>query len=93
MTMQYDVRSAQAAATGVMISGPNRLKGYQIAGGGTAGNVVFRDGGAAGEVKLNVRITTDAGVVSMLIPGEGIRFMNDIHVTLPTSAQTTIFYG
>jgi len=28
-----------------------------------------------------------------LIPGEGILFYTDIHVTLPTSAKVTVFYG
>ncbi len=31
--------------------------------------------------------------VAVLIPGEGILFYTDVHVTLPASAKITVFYG
>ena len=41
MAMQTDVQSAHVDATGTMVSGRNRLKGYQCISGGTAGEIVF----------------------------------------------------
>jgi hypothetical protein len=42
---------------------------------------------------LRVNITVNTAVISTLIPGNGIRFTTNIHVTLPASAAVTIFCG
>jgi len=93
MGMQYDVKSAHADATGTMVSERVRLKGYQCVSGGTAGEIIFRDGGSGGTVLLKFNIGTGTQPIGLPIPGEGILFTTDIHVTLPTSAKATIFYG
>lgn len=93
MTMQTDVLSAHVDATGTMVTGRNRLKGYQCISGGTAGEIVFRDDGASGTVRLRLNIGTGTQPIELLIPGEGILFYTDIHVTLPALAKATIFYG
>lgn len=93
MTMQYDVKAAHIEATGTMVSGRNRLKGYQCISGGTAGDIIFRDGGASGTILLRFNIGTGTQPIGLPIPGEGILFTTDIHVTLPATAKATIFYG
>jgi hypothetical protein len=93
MTMQTDVKAAHVEATGTVISGRNRLKAYHCISGGTAGDVIYRDGGASGTIRLQFNIGTGTQPVSLPIPGEGILFSTDIHVTLPTSAKITTFYG
>jgi len=93
MSTLTNVFSAHADATGTIYAGATNLGGYQLASGGTAGEIVFRDGGASGTVRLRVNITVNTAVISTLIPGNGIRFNTDIHVTLPTNAVVTIFCG
>ena len=93
MSTLTNVFSAHADATGVIYAGATNLGGYQLASGGTAGEIVFRDGGASGTVKLRVNITVNTAVISTLIPGNGIRFTSNIHVTLPTGAAVSIFCG
>lgn len=93
MSTLTNVFSAHRDSTGTIYSGATNLAGYQIASGGTAGEVVFRDGGASGTVLLRVNITTNLVPVFAQVPGNGIRFSTDIHVTLPTGAATTIFCG
>ena len=93
MSTLTNVFAVHEDTTGTMYSGATNLAGYQLASGGTAGEIVFRDGGASGTVLLRVNITTNTAVISTLIPGNGIRFNTDIHVTLPTSAAVTIFCG
>jgi hypothetical protein len=93
MAMQTDVQAAHVDATGTMVSGRNRLKGYQCISGGTAGEIVFRDGGSGGTVRLTFNIGTGTQPIGLLIPGEGILFTTDIHITLPATAKATIFYG
>jgi hypothetical protein len=92
--MQTDVKSAHVEATGTVVSGRNRLKGYQCLSGGTAGDIIFRDGGASGTIRLQFNIPNNTNnPFANLIPGEGILFTTDVHVTLPTAAKVTVFYG
>lgn len=94
MTMQTDVLSSHVEATGTMVSGRTRVKGYQCLSGGTAGDIIFRDGGASGTIRLQFNIPANTNnPFSNLIPGEGILFTTDVHVTLPTAAKVTVFYG
>lgn len=94
MSMQYDVKSEHTETSGTtMVSGRVRLKGYQAVSGGTAGDIIFRDGGASGTIRLRFNISTNLVSFGMPIPGEGILFYDDIHVTLPATAKITIFYG
>lgn len=93
MSTTTNVFSAYASATGPLYAGPANLCGYHIKPGGTAGSVVIRDGGASGTVLATLDITTDTSVVTMQLPGNGIRFFTNLHVTLPTSASITAFCG
>jgi hypothetical protein len=92
--MQYDVKAAHIEATGTIVSERTRLKGYQCLSGGTAGDIVFRDGGASGIERLRFNIPNNTNnPFANVIPGEGILFNTDIHVTLATGAKVTVFYG
>jgi hypothetical protein len=93
MSTLTNVFAVHEDSTGTMYSGATNLAGYQLASGGVAGEIVFRDGGASGTVRLRVNITVNTAVISTLIPGNGIAFGTDIHVTLPASAAVTIFCG
>ena len=93
MAMQTDVKSAHAEATGTVVSGRTRLKGYQLLSGGTAGDIIFNDGGSGGVERLRLNISANLAPISTLIPGEGILFTTDVHVTLPAAAKITVFYG
>jgi hypothetical protein len=94
MAMQTDVLSSHVEATGTMVSGRVRVKGYQCLSGGTAGDIILRDGGAGGTIRLQFNIPANTNnPFANLIPGEGILFTTDVHVTLPTAAKITIFYG
>lgn len=93
MASLTNVFSAHSDATGTIYAGATNLAAYQGLSGGTAGEIVFRDGGASGTVLLRFNISTQLQPFSLLIPGTGIRFNTDIHVTLPTNAKITIFCG
>ena len=93
MSTLTNVFSAHRDSTGVIYSGATNLAGYQFLTGGVAGEIVFRDGGGSGTIMLVVNISVNAVPVSTLIPGNGIRFTTNIHVTLPASAAITVFCG
>lgn len=94
MTTQTDVLAAHTEATDTMVTGRYRLKGYQGLSGGTAGDFIFRDGGASGPVRLQFNVPANTNnPFSNVIPGEGILFYDSIHLTIPTGGKMTIFYG
>jgi hypothetical protein len=93
MGMQTDVLASHEETTGTVVSGRNRLKGIITTPGGTAGDIIFRDGGSGGTIRLQFNVSTNQATFSTLIPDQGILFINDIHVTLPTAAKVTVFYG
>jgi hypothetical protein len=93
MASLTNVFAVHEDATGTMYAGATNLAGYQLASGGVAGEIVFRDGGSGGTERLRLNITTNTAVISTLLPGTGIRFYTNIHVTLPASASITIFCG
>ena len=77
-----------------MVTGRVRVKGYQCLSGGTAGDIIFRDGGATGPILLQFNVPANTNnPFANLIPGEGILFETDVHVTVPTAAKVTVFYG
>ena len=94
MSTLTNVFSAHADATGVIYAGPTNLAGYQALSGGTAGEIIFRDGGASGTVRLRFNVPANTNnPFANIIPGNGIRFTTNIHVTLPGTAAVTIFCG
>ena len=96
MGMQYDVKAAHTDSNAQVITGSVRVKGYQLASGGTAGEIILYDtaaNSATGTQRLKVNITTNTAVISTLIPGEGIRFDSGVYITRPANASITVFYG
>lgn len=94
MSTLTNVFAAHKDATGTIYAGATNLAGYQALSGGTAGEIVFRDGGSDGTVLLKINIPANTlNPFANQIPGNGIRFNTDIHVTLPTSASVTVFCG
>jgi hypothetical protein len=91
--MQTDVLAVHRETTGTMVSGRNRIKGLIVTPGGTAGDIIFRDGGASGTTRLQFNLSTNQSAFSFTVPGEGILFTTDIHVTLPTASKITVCYG
>jgi hypothetical protein len=67
------------------------MRGHQSVGGGTAGDIIYRDGGASGTIKFQFNIGGGTQPIGLSFPDDGILFLTDVHVTLPTSAHTTIF--
>jgi hypothetical protein len=92
---QTDVKAVHLDASGVGFAGRTRVKGYQVAPGGTAGEIQFFDNATtnAGTNALTLHVTTNTAVIATLIPGEGVLFQNGFYVVLPTSASITVFYG
>ena len=92
--MQTDVKAFYLEATGTAVAYRTRVRGYQFLTGGTAGDIIFRDGGSGGPILIEFNIAaTPTNPLSFTIPGEGVLFSTNVHITLPTDAKITVFYG
>jgi hypothetical protein len=90
------VKMVHVSATGTAVAATAGvyIKGYQGLAGGTAGDIIIRDGGASGTVRLQFNVPAGSShVFGNIIPGAGIMFDKDVHVTLPGSSSITLFYG
>ena len=93
MSDPQGLKATHTDATGTLITGAFYLKGYQCISGGTAGEIVFRDGGVSGTDVVRFNIGTGTQPIGLSLPGAGLLFETSLHVTLPTSAKVTVFYG
>ena len=94
MSTLTNVFAKHTQTTGVLYAGATNLAGYQALSGGTAGDIIFRDGGASGTILLQFNIPANTNnPFANILPGNGIRFTSNVYVTLPTSASITIFCG
>ena len=94
--MQTDVIAKHLDGNATVFAGPTRVRGYQVAPGGTAGEIQFYDTAsntATGTNRLTLHVTTNTAVIATLIPGEGVRFDNGVYTVLPANASITVFYG
>jgi len=83
-------------ATGVMVDS-HTLVGEVVTlwlSGGTAGDIIFRDGGASGTIRLQFNVPANTNnPFANLIPGEGIYCPNGIFVGCGSTVTATVFYG
>jgi len=101
MSMQTDVQaSAPLTATGQFTNqtptalARARVKAVYMIPTGTAGSVVFRDGGSGGTTLITLNTVASATQPTYLIfPGEGVLFSTNIHGTVTNVTSVTIFYG
>lgn len=84
----------QATGAATLYTGAGRIRGVYALPAATAGTVVFKDGGSGGTTILT--INTAASVAAPTyheIPGDGIAFGTDLHVTVTTALATTAYCG
>ena len=92
MGMQTDIKATSLAASGTAFNQRTRVRGALIEPGGSAGSVVFKDGGASGTTVMTINTAANGETFSMVIPADGIVFQTDVYVVL-TNAKITVFYG
>ena len=92
--MQTDVKSAYLTGTGAAGVGRCRIKGASVVSAASAGTIVIRNGSATGETLLTIGTpASTASAFSVVIPGEGILFSADPHLTFSNVVSITFFYG
>ena len=88
------IKSAQATATATLVSSQGgRLRGVYLRAAGSAGTAVFKDGGSGGTTILTINTPAAVGAHYHALPGGGIPFGTDLHVTLTTADAVTAYYA
>jgi hypothetical protein len=83
------VAHATATAQMVAIGGRARLTSIQ-AKGATNGSIIFKSGGATGDVIATFLFDTEG--LEVYVPGNGIFFTDGIHATIANTAGVTITF-
>jgi len=101
MSMQTDVLVSQVlTADGQFTNqasatiGRARIKAVYMIPSGTAGSVVFKDGGASGTTIMTLNTVASATQPTyVLFPGEGVLFNTNVYGDVTNIGSVTIFYG
>jgi hypothetical protein len=101
MAMQTDVLASGVRTTDGQLQdqagnnlGRVRIKSIYIVPAAGAGSVVFKDGGASGTTRLTLNtLAASTCPYYMLLPGEGVVFLNDVYVDVTTIGSVMVFYG
>ena len=101
MAMQTDVlASPPLTTTGQFTNqtptalGRTRIKAVYMVPTGTAGSVIFKDGGSGGATVITLNTVASATQPTyLLFPGEGVLFNTNVHGTVTNVGSVTIFYG
>ena len=93
--MQTDVKYVYASETGVVYDGPTRIKAVYINSDGTEGALAVTDGDGGNMVfALDIPETATNNPIYLPLPGEGIRCMTGVYISLLTGVNSvTILYG
>ncbi len=101
MAMQTDVlASVPLTSTGQFTNQASgnldrtRIKAVYMVPTGTAGSVIFKNGGSGGTTVMTLNTVASATQPTYLIlPGEGVLFSTNVHGTVANVGSVTIFYG
>ncbi len=86
-----DQGSAHATGTAQMVAQNKRARLTSIqAKGNASGSIIFRSGGATGDVIATYLFGTEG--LDMYLPGSGILFIDGIHATIAGTAGVTITF-
>jgi len=84
------VAHATATAQMVPVGGRVRLTSIQGKGNSASGSIIFRSGGATGDI-IATYLFGEEGL-DMYLPGNGILFEDGIHATIANTAGVTITF-
>ena len=101
MGMQTDVLASkvrtdagQLLDQNSLVIGRARVKAIYIVPNSAAGEVVFRDGGSNGPIKITIGTIASASTPDyLLIPGEGLLFQTNIYIAPSGVLSTMVIYG
>jgi hypothetical protein len=101
MGMQTDVLASkvrtdagQLLDQNSLVIGRARVKAIYIVPAAGAGEVVFKDGGSGGPVKITVNTLASSSAPDyILMPGEGLLFQENIYIAPSAVVSTMVIYG
>ena len=77
-----------------LVIGRARVKAIYIVPNSAAGEVVFKDGGSGGPVKITIGTVASASTPDyILMPGEGLLFQENIYIAPSGVISTMVIYA
>jgi hypothetical protein len=74
--------------------GRTRIKAVYIVPSGTAGSVVFKNGGSGGTTVMTLNTVASATQPTyLLLPDQGVLFTTAVYADVTSIGSVTIFYG
>ena len=71
-----------------------RVRSIYIVPSGTAGSVVFKDGGVSGTTRLTLNTVASATQPTyLLLPAEGVLFTTSVYVDVTSIGSVMVFYA
>jgi hypothetical protein len=101
MGMQTDVLASrprtdagQLLDQNSLVIGRTRVKAIYIVPNSAAGQVIFRDGGSNGPIKITVNTVASASTPDyILMPGEGLLFQENVYIAPSAVLSTMVIYA
>lgn len=87
-----DVKAATASNNTTVIAAPARVRSMYYTANASAGSIVLKNGGSSGTAMVTVAVPAN-GYGTIYIPGDGVRFENNVYTELTNVASVTVFYG
>ena len=90
--MASDVKSTFLTASGTVFAGRTRVKAMHYHSNAVTGEIILRDGGVSGEIKLQMGFHQNTDD-SVYIPDEGMLFENGCYAELTDMDNVTVFFN
>ena len=90
--MAHVAFTSTTGGTQSLFGGPTRLKAFIITPTGTAGTVVFKDGGID-KFTVTTSASASSGPVNINLPSDGVRFGTSLQATLTNVGGVTAFFA
>ena len=92
MSAETQYLPSNHASSGQVHDGPGWVKHFHLVSSGTAGTIVFKDGGSSGDVVATYDTPAVAEGDEVNIPGAGLRFEDSIYMELTNADGVTVHY-
>ena len=90
--MASDIKAVYLTVSGTVFAGRSRVKAIHYHSNAVTGEIILRNGGAAGDVKLQLGFHQNTDD-SIYIPDEGLLFTESCYAELTDMVNITVFFN
>lgn len=91
--MSTDVKTSVHTSDETVVTGRTRVRGVIYTNTAVAGSITLTDDGAGGTAHITIATPAVAAGDSIMFPGNGVLFENDVYIALVNVTSATVIYG